>query len=167
MVIGTPYSVHSQSLRRWGNNPRYWRLIRTLLDAGSSLYLTDVVKFWVRGQGARLPLSADHLYRSILEREIDLVAPSLVVAFGTRAAQSLLGRDFSAGKKISNARAETFPVRNTYVLPVLHPSPRNTPILPTYLRANDIDPRKGVDGITEIITNTLSRLKDSEGGRSP
>jgi len=98
-------------------------------------------------------------------REIELVAPSLVVAFGMRAAQALLGREFSTGRRISDAKAEIFLVGNTTVLPVLHPSPQNTPILPAYLRANDVDPSKGVDGIAEIITNTLSRLKNRRSSR--
>jgi len=83
-----------------------------------------------------------------------------------RAAQSLLGQQFSAGRRISDAKTEIFSVGNTNVLPVLHPSPQNTPVLPAYLRANDIDPRKGVDGIAEVITNVLSQLKNSRPSRS-
>jgi len=43
VVIGTPFSVHSQALRTTGNQPRYWAVIERLLGAGYGLYLTEVL----------------------------------------------------------------------------------------------------------------------------
>jgi hypothetical protein len=64
VVIGTPYSVHSRSLRQWRNKPRYWAPIKDLLDLGYSIYLTDIFKFWFRGQ--TLKPSGEDTYRMIL-----------------------------------------------------------------------------------------------------
>ena len=75
VVIGTPYSVHSQALRSWRNNPRYWMLIQHLLDAGYMLYLSDIAKAWPSAEGG----TAERIAREILEYEIALVAPTLVV----------------------------------------------------------------------------------------
>lgn len=164
VVIGTPYSVHSGSLRRQGNNPRYWGIISHLLDAGYNLYLTDVSKFWARGQ--RIRPSIDRTYRLILQGEFELIAPSgsppLIVAFGKRAAAFLLGADFPVTKKIGSAQAQIFSRGTISVLPVLHPSPQNEGILKGYLRTNEVDPDQGVLGIAEVIAKTISR---SRGGR--
>jgi len=165
VVIGTPYSVHSASLRRQGNNPRYWGIISKLLAAGYNLYLTDVGKFWARGQRARA--ASARTYRMILEEEFALSAPSgspsLIVTFGKQAAAFLLGADYPATTKIGKETAQIFSRGPIRVLPVLHPSPQNEGILKAYLRANEVDPDQGVSGIAEVITKTISRF----GGRRP
>jgi len=150
VVIGTPYSVHSQALRSWRNNPRYWMLIQHLLDAGYMLYLSDIAKAWPSAEGG----TAERIAREILEYEIALVAPTLVVTFGSRATQALLGPGASRGFR--GRLAERLPLGRTSVLPVLHPSRRNTHMLAEYLQTNGVDPGKGVVGIAEIITNAIS-----------
>lgn len=171
IVIGTPYSVHSRSLRRWRNNPRYWAPISELLNAGYRIYLTDIFKFWFRGQ--RVRPSAEATYRTLLHGELSLLTsagpPPIVVAFGQRAAAFLLGPDFTAGRKIANSKAEIFAAGTIRVLPVLHPSPQNARMLPDYLRANDVDPTKGTAGLAEVITKAVSHILPGafEPSRSP
>ena len=158
VVIGTPYSAHSASLRERGNSARYWKIMRHLLGAGYNLYLTDVSKFWARDH--KVPPSAEQTYRMILQGELDLLAPSgsaaFVVAFGTRASAFLLGPAFPVTAKI--AKAKIFTAGPVNVLPVLHPSPQNEGVLKGYLRANDVDPAQGVVGIAEVITRTIERF---------
>jgi hypothetical protein len=165
VVIGTPYSVHSRALRTWRNNPRYWTVISDLLGAGYNVYLTDIVKFWAAGQRAPRPSAAD-MYRTILRGELDLVSrsgrPAFVVAFGNSAAHALdalLGTALLAGKRLTDSRAEVVSVGSTRVIRVLHPSPQNTPILPDYLAANDVDPAKGVAGLADVIKQAMARFK--------
>lgn len=161
VVIGTPYSTHSASLRERGNSGRYWKIMRHLLGAGYGLYLTDVSKFWAREHS--VPASAEGVYRELLQSELNLIAvpgsTTVVVAFGKRAAAFLLGRAFPETMKIGHTKAEIFSVGSVHVLPVLHPSPQNGGILKGYLRVNDVDPAQGVEGIAEVITRSIGRLE--------
>jgi hypothetical protein len=160
VVIGTPYSVHSRALRTWRNNPRYWTVISDLLGAGYNLYLTDIVKFWAAGQRAPRPSAADTY------GELDLVSrsgrPVFVVAFGNSAAHALnalLDTALLTDKRLTDSRAEVVSIGPTRVIRVLHPSPQNTPILPDYLAANDVDPAKGVAGLADVIKHAIGRFK--------
>jgi hypothetical protein len=159
VVIGTPYSTHSASLRERGNSARYWKIVRHLIGAGHSLYLTDVSKFWARDH--RVPPSAEPVYRALFQSEQDLISrpgsTTVVVAFGRRAAEFALGRK-CPDLKIGSAKAELRSTGSATVLPVLHPSPQNEGILNAYLRANDVDPAMRVMGIAEVITKTIAQL---------
>lgn len=159
VVIGTPYSTHSASLRERGISARYWRIMRHLIGAGYSLYLTDVSKFWAEDH--RVPASAERMYRALLHSELNLISrlgsTTVVVAFGRRAAEFMLGR-IAADTKIGSAKAELRSTVSALVLPVLHPSKQNGGRLKEYLRANDVDPAMDVVGIAEVITKTITQL---------
>jgi len=145
-------------MTQWHNNQRYWKIIQPLLDAGYNLYLTDIAKFWVRGQKTPPSGEARKIYKGILEKEIDLVAPSLVVSFGVPATTFLMGPSFFAGKRMRDTKAVMLPLPlgSTKVLPVLHPSPLTAPILPRYLRANGIPRGRDIAAIADIILRALT-----------
>jgi hypothetical protein len=161
VVLGTPYSAHSATLRERYPSRRYWTIIRYLHGAGYNLYLTDVRKFWP--PAATASTSAVRLNEVIFNTELSLLRSSgslpLVIAFGKQAAGFLLGADFPANIKIGSAKAQIFSRGGIRVLPVLHPSPQNQGALKGYLRANDVDPDQGVIGIAEVIAKTISRFR--------
>ena len=155
--IGTPYGVHSRALWQYHNCPRYWEVIRRLLNEGYNLYLTDVFKFWYKGVTYNL---TGRTSRSILEQEFDVIKASgpgsLIVAFGQRVAKFLdPGRGVFAQGRISETRAEIRNVDGRRMLRVLHPSPQNNGVLPDFLRANDVDPKQSVAGIGEVIVRAI------------
>jgi hypothetical protein len=157
VVLGTPYSAHSASLRERHPSHRYWTIIRQLHDAGYNLYLTDVRKFWSSATTASS--SATRLNEAILESELDLVAPrgsaTIVVTFGHDAAVAL-GAAFPG----VNAQAQIFSPDNRMVLPVLHPSPRILQRrLNDYLLANKVNPAAHVGGIAKVIIKTIRRFR--------
>lgn len=112
-------------------------LRRALKDAGidpQDTYMTNAVKhFKWEPKGSRR-LHKRPVYREVkscypwLEKEIELVSPTLVVCLGSTAAQALFGREF----KVTERRGEFMPgpLRRTYFVTV-HPS--------SILRADDRD----------------------------
>jgi DNA polymerase len=102
-------------------------LDRALADAGidrSGVYVTNAVKhfkFEPRGK-RRLHQKPNTLEiracAGWLEREIDIVRPSLVVALGATAAQALFGRAMASGAN----RGKIQPIGDRDALITIHPS---------------------------------------------
>lgn len=55
----------------------------------------------------------------ILQKEIELVAPKIIVAIGSPSASSLLGKSFST---ITKDRGKWFPYKNIKLIPTFHPA---------------------------------------------
>lgn len=88
-MIGTPCSTHSASLRERGNSARYWKIMRHLIGAGHSLYLTDVSKFWARDH--RVPASAERVYRALLQSELTCILKGYLRANDVDPAMGVVG----------------------------------------------------------------------------
>src|SRR5215213_2801173 len=103
-------------------------LDQALEDAGidrSTVYVTNAVKHfkWEARGKRRLHKRPDAAEitacRPWLDREIELVAPKVVVCLGATAAQALLGRAF----RVTKQRGELFPQPAGYVITAtVHPS---------------------------------------------
>jgi uracil-DNA glycosylase len=133
MIVGEAPGRVSLENGRPFSNPRNLTVrrawARALADAPEPeavVYFTDVVKCWpASATGAnRSPLSAE--VRTCVERhltrELEIVRPRLVVAFGARAAAAILGRP------VAMAAAHARPVRGpggARVIPLMHPSSIN------------------------------------------
>jgi DNA polymerase len=91
-----------------------------LLTAGfprESVYICNVLK--CRPPGNRNPLPDEVAACSpYLLRQVELVAPKVIVAFGTFAAQTLLGTDTSIGR----LRGRVHQYRGTPLVPTYHPA---------------------------------------------
>ena len=94
------------------------RLLREELGVGrDSVYIANVVK--CRPPGNRDPLPEEVAScRPYLERQIELIAPRVVVTLGNFAARLLL--ETSAG--IKSLRGRAYPYGNAVVVPTYHPS---------------------------------------------
>lgn len=88
-------------------------------DRASNTYIANICKF--RPPNNRDPqaeeVAADRPY---LERQIDLLAPRLIIAVGRVAAQNLLQTDTALGKM--RGRIHTYPGRDLPVLVTYHPA---------------------------------------------
>jgi len=91
-----------------------------LMTAGferDAVYICNVLK--CRPPGNRNPLPDEvEACSPYLLKQVDLVAPRVVVAFGTFAAQTLLGSDLSIGK----LRGKLHQYRGIPVVPTYHPA---------------------------------------------
>jgi uracil-DNA glycosylase family 4 len=91
-----------------------------LMSAGferDAVYICNVLK--CRPPGNRNPLPDEvEACSPYLLKQVDLVAPRVVVAFGTFAAQTLLGSDLSIGK----LRGKLHQYRGIPVVPTYHPA---------------------------------------------
>jgi len=94
------------------------RLLREELGIGrESVYIANVVK--CRPPGNRDPLPAEvAACRPWLERQVELIAPRVIVTLGNFAARLLL--DTTAG--IKALRGRSYPYGRAFVVPTYHPS---------------------------------------------
>jgi DNA polymerase len=91
-----------------------------LMTAGferEAVYICNVLK--CRPPGNRNPLPDEvEACSPYLLKQVELVAPQVIVAFGTFAAQTLLGTDLSIGR----LRGKLHPYRGIPVVPTYHPA---------------------------------------------
>lgn len=104
-------------------------LEKTLLELGYEVerdfYITNIVKYrsfkdLTGGKRANKPPTVAQITagRDILEREISIVSPKLVVALGAKASQWFLGKDF----RLTQDRGKFYDWRGLIVLPTYHPA---------------------------------------------
>ena len=136
------------------------RILDEALEAAgidrSSVYVTNAVKHfkWEPRGKRRLHKRPDAVEvaacRPWLDREIELVAPKVVVCLGATAAQALLGRSF----KVTKQRGELFPQPAGHVVTAtVHPS--------SILRAPDAEAReREMAAFTEDLRVVAKQLDD-------
>ena len=113
---------HEEDLKGEPFVGRSGRLLDRLLQeevgvSRDSVYIANVVK--CRPPGNRDPHPEEvATCRPFLERQIDLIAPRVIVTLGNFAARLLL--DTSAG--IKSLRGRAYPYRDSVVVPTYHPS---------------------------------------------
>ena len=87
-VLSSPFSLHDASHRNRANGGKMVNeLVKYLISKGIGVYLTDAYKYFVGDTKIRAGFSllfADN-YAEILEKEIEIVKPTLCVCLGNRA----------------------------------------------------------------------------------
>lgn len=87
-VVSSPFGQHDSEHRQKGNGGKMMKLlIENLVNNGFGVYLTDANKYFVYDHETTDVFSANHLkiYMDILQKELQLVEPALVVSLGRRA----------------------------------------------------------------------------------
>lgn len=87
-VVSSPFGQHDSEHRQKGNGGKMMKLlIENLVNNGFGIYLTDANKYFVHDHETTDAFSANHLkiYMDILQKELQLVEPALVVSLGRRA----------------------------------------------------------------------------------
>lgn len=92
-VCSSPFGLHSIEWRKNGRGgKRLYLLISRLVESGYGIYLTDLMKFYVKAENEKAlsptPLLLEE-YAYILNKEIKVVKPSAIVALGNRAVKGL------------------------------------------------------------------------------
>jgi len=162
VIIGTPYALNSARMRN-GRQKDYWTLINKL-SKENFVYLTDVYKtfFYTNSQSKR-QRSYDYYkeknslaeHKKLLEKEIKLIEPDLIVTFGGISYAKLM--DIKPPKLTINVELNVAKFENIPVLPMVHlsgweKSKRN------FLKNNDVDDENIGTGYYHIINNFLKTL---------
>lgn len=87
-VLSSPFGLHDASHRNRANGGKMvYELVKYLISKGNGVYLTDAYKYFVGETKIMAGFSllfADN-YAKILEKEIEIVKPTLCVCLGNRA----------------------------------------------------------------------------------
>jgi uracil-DNA glycosylase len=130
MLVGQAPGITEAKAKRPFNASAGRRLFEWLSEAGfdegdfrARFYMTAVTKCFPgknrTGQGDRKPSRAEQQFcRPFLERELELVQPRVLLAVGSLAIESLLGRGLTLGEAVGQA----FQLEGRWVLPLPHPS---------------------------------------------
>lgn len=93
VICSSPFGQHSVEWRNNGRGgKRLYLLISKLVESGYGIYLTDLMKFYVKAENEKA-LSPTPLllkeYAEILKEEIKIVRPSAIITLGNKAKQGL------------------------------------------------------------------------------
>jgi uracil-DNA glycosylase len=130
MLVGQAPGVTEAQVKRPFNASSGRRLFQWLAEAGfeetdfrARYYMTAVTKCYPgkhpKGKGDRKPSRAEQaLCRPFLDQELALVQPTVLLAVGGLAIETLLGQKL----KLQEAVGRAFEVNGRWVLPLPHPS---------------------------------------------
>lgn len=91
-VISSPFGLHDATHRKKGNGGRMANLlISKLVQKGFAVYLTDANKFFIHNRETSKTYSEKRIntYRKILQKELELLKPSICVCLGKRPSEVL------------------------------------------------------------------------------
>jgi hypothetical protein len=125
VIIGTPYALHNLNVRN-GRTKNYWSFIEGLAIK-HFVYLTDIYKVFFYTDSSKVERSYVYYRNSnriemhieLLEREIELVKPDLIITLGAETYRNLFpGRK---APKLSATVENNISLRSNFpVLPMVH-----------------------------------------------
>lgn len=98
-LVSSPFGLHGKSWRdKKSGGGRMKQLVINLIEKGYGVYLTDCRKYFVydKEESAKYSATKKEAYQAILQKEIEFVRPSCIVAMGNQAydyCQDLIGYD--------------------------------------------------------------------------
>lgn len=93
--IGTPFGLHHKGSREiLGVTKYYYEMICALVQMGYRVYLTDIFKVWVCDPNRpynriKLPISDQKRFFRVLEQELPIINPSMVITWGKDASLAM------------------------------------------------------------------------------
>lgn len=125
VIIGTPYALHDNKMR-CGRTKNYWEFIENLSE-NNFVYVTDFYKTFFLVNNIPAVRSYDfykgsNVYsKNLLQKEIEIVNPDLIITLGAESYQNLLGltRKPKMTKKIVLETLDKFN-NTTKVIPMVH-----------------------------------------------
>lgn len=106
IVVSSPFGVQDRKHRNSRHGKICFTIFSDLVEKGYGIYLTDTNKFYLHGDNSETYTeSKNEFYNEMLRQEIEIVKPSLIVAFGKVAQLAIAEID---GKE--------------RLLPMIHPS---------------------------------------------
>lgn len=179
VIIGTPYALHSEKVRNGKTRP-YWEFIKSLSKT-NFVYLTDIYKTFFYTNTTKTERSYDYYRKNIhvldsrteiLEKEINLVKPDIIITLGKESFVQLTGEKcnkLSRNINLNKSYLKRFP--EIPIIPMTHLSgATRKQNLEDFLAANDINSSKfdrryqyGL-GYAEIIKKFISNITTANIG---
>lgn len=128
VLIGTPYAVHSQKMRK-GKTKEYWNFINELAQ-NNFVYLTDIYKTFFYTDSTKKTRSyvyyrkaaVQHSAREIIAKEIAVVKPDIIITLGAETFTKLTDKKLI--KKITGNIHDNIAYLEEYpalpILPMVH-----------------------------------------------
>ena len=166
IVIGTPYALHQLNMRN-GRTKEYWEFINNLAQK-NFVYVTDIYKLFFYEDSSKIRRSYDYYPTNrplkqiyLLEQEIDLIEPDLIITLGAKSYFQLTKRHQPLLTR--NIIKEEKKVYKKYnVIPMVHlsGSTRKQTKL-NFLEANEIEYQNKSFGkyYFEMINNYINNFK--------
>lgn len=84
VTLSSPFGLHSQQCRLSTNvvGGPMAHIVEMLCDEGSTVYLTDVIKFFADESGSRLIKGRKNTFIDFLNKEIEYFRPTHIITFG-------------------------------------------------------------------------------------
>jgi len=94
IVVSSPFATHDAIHRTSRNGEVYFDIFSKIVEKGYGIYLTDTKKFYIKGNNsASYTKKQTQIYEEILKKEIEIVNPKIIVAFGKNAQFSVIKVD--------------------------------------------------------------------------
>ena len=122
-LVSSPFGLHGKSWRDKKNGGgRMALLVEKLIEHGYGVYLTDCRKYFVydHKESAAYSSKKKNHYRSILEKEIEIIKPARIVAMGNQAynyCRELLGDDHRLEYVPHFSGAATWKAKDVFDMP--------------------------------------------------
>lgn len=166
VTIGTPYALHEMDTRQ-GGCIGYSSFVDELVKQDNFVYCTDIFKTYYYDKENNVRSYSDKKFvenkehKNILDKELELIKPDLIIVFGKIAFKKLLGKNSpKIGQSISNT-IETYIIKDKKiaVITVIHLSKgAYNSHMKTFLEANnifDVNPSKR-DDCAKAYVNIIS-----------
>lgn len=162
VIVGTPYSFNKKSSRD-NDSKAYWTFVEGLKNANKFVYCTDIFKTYYYKEVEKIRSYNDSsfvlnkFHKSILEQELNLINPDIIIVFGGLAHKLLLSKKScpKIGQSIIKTKSDyaLLEKKSSSVYTVLHLS--KTP------RGNNFKDLFSKNEITSIV-NVENRVECAE-----
>lgn len=163
VIIGTPYSFNKKTSRDT-DSKAYWTLVEGLSKLNNFVYCTDIFKTYYYNESEKVrsynhkPFVNNKFHKNILEQELNLINPDIIIVFGGLAHKFLLNKKSSPviGQPIKCTMSDYSLLENKHatVYTVLHLS--KTP------RGNNFKDFLNNNGIDTSLVNVDNRVECAE-----
>ena len=94
IIVSSPFGTHDATHRKSRHGEVYFDIFSKIVEKGYGIYLTDTKKFYIKGNNsASYTKKQTQIYEEILKKEIEIVNPKIIVAFGKHAQFSVIKVD--------------------------------------------------------------------------
>jgi hypothetical protein len=174
--LGTPYALHCSEFRKSAKHTKKYFDFIQQLSKDNGVYITDASKVFYRENKAYEKRSTNSktfwenkLHFEILQKEIEVIKPKLIITLGATTAHMLSGKRIKITEKINkslttyNEKHEgTIALGDTPLLCLSHLSNANNGGINTFLKANDKpsgNAETQVNSYVQLVDKMLENIK--------
>lgn len=151
IVASSPFSIHEKEHRECKNGDLYTDLFEQLIEQGFGIYLTQAKKIYTKGTGSKpFAIKSRPQYKEILDKEIELVKPELIILLGAFPAR-LFHMDYKFYQKNKYQGIST--------LPLAQPSGAERGFVKIFLKLQEFTQKDVANQYAALILQKLNKKK--------